>query len=72
MGKNATGIILIMGAVGVLYLAASGNLDSAWRGIRGQCGVPEQAEEMQGGHAQRGNYYGTPIGQLYVSDAGVY
>jgi len=71
---SGTGAIILLGAgVLAIYLGVSGNLDSFWRGVRGECGDAPTDEPATAGDAMRvGQYYPTPTGSLYVSDTGLY
>lgn len=73
---SGTGAIILLGAGALaIYLGVSGNLDSFWRGVRGECGgsLSESSEPATAGDVYRvGQYYPTPTGSLYVSDTGLY
>jgi len=63
MGKQAGSIVLIFGGVALIYLAATGYLESAWMGLRGQCSgggsqIPEGSNASSTGVQQGGDALG--------------
>lgn len=37
MNPKASGVVALLGGVALIYLAYTGYLDSAWKGLRGDC-----------------------------------
>lgn len=44
MGKEGGMIVMLALGVGAIYLGATGNLDSFWRGLKGTCGAATETE----------------------------
>ena len=37
MNGKTSGVVALLGGVALIYLAYTGHLDSAWKGLRGEC-----------------------------------
>lgn len=86
MPKQAGSIVLILGGVGLIYLAATGYLESAWIGLKGgyiggsqipvgstagSDNLPQQAGDAYGGRAL-GRGRGGQVSNMPTVDKGVY
>lgn len=87
MNGKTSGVVALLGGVALIYLAYTGHLDSAWRGLRGECSGARNdqspAEQTTSGKSDvggqadvnagnPGTYYPAATGGLMAGDGGAW